>query len=138
MVERVSNVALQWRLMNFFREFSQPKKHIPLSLSLSLNESFFGVWPPSSCPLGPMSTPDKLLTSSSRSPFLFNILSGSNQKPQIRDLLLFSFFKKYLFLFIYFTVFSFVLLLLFINVVDVIFFCCYSSGFSFGFTQFFI
>lgn len=39
MVERVSNVALQWRLMNFFREFSQTKKHIPLSLSL--NESIF-------------------------------------------------------------------------------------------------
>ncbi len=63
MVERVSNVALQWRLMNFFRESSQPKTH-----SLSLNESIFGVWPTSSCPLGPMSTPDKLLTSSSRSP----------------------------------------------------------------------
>jgi hypothetical protein len=46
MVERVSNVALQWRLMNFFREFSQPKKHIPLSLSQRVNFLVFGQPPP--------------------------------------------------------------------------------------------
>jgi hypothetical protein len=85
-----------------------PKNTFP-SLSLSLSTSqFFGVWPTSSCPLGPMSTPDKLLTSSSRSPFLFNLLSGSNQKPQIRDLLLFSFkIKNTFFIYLFYSIFFF-------------------------------
>jgi hypothetical protein len=51
MVERVSNVTLQWRLMNFFREFSQ-LKHI---LFLSQRVNFWCLANP--CPLEPMSTP---------------------------------------------------------------------------------